>query len=164
MTYDRNILAYRETDLQTMGKEKLIVLLYRKMIEHLDKAAACAAADRVEMSRRLSLTQRIVAELRGALDHAIGGEIAANLDTLYDYVFSEILEMQVDRDPLHAANCRRVLEPLLTAWSQIPSGTGNRELSSSLPAGTDPAPASGNAAGSDPRPPRNPEQSFSFSA
>ena len=32
MTYDRNIQAYRETDLQTMGKERLIVLLYRAWV------------------------------------------------------------------------------------------------------------------------------------
>jgi len=139
MTYDRNIRAYQETDLQTMSKEKLIVLLYRKMLEHLDVAAKVAASDRVEMSRRLSLTQRIVSELRGALDHDLGGDIAANLDSIYDFVFIEILSMQVDRNPAHSANCQQALQPLLNAWSEIPSGTGDRELCGAPQAGTNPA-------------------------
>jgi len=160
MTYDRNIQAYRETDLQTMGKERLIVLLYRKTMEHLVKAEVSATGDRVEMSRRLSLAQRIVSELRGALDHAVGGDIATNLDSLYGYVFNEILAMQVDCDPAHAVNCRQVLQPLLNAWSEIPAGAGNRQLDASP--GTEPA--------SPPRPEgptdnrQLPEQSFSFSA
>jgi len=160
MTYDRNIQAYRETDLQTMGKERLIVLLYRKTLEHLDKAEAVAADDRVEMARRLNLAQRIVSELRGALDHAVGGEIAINLDSLYGFVFNEILAMQVDRDAVHIANCREVLQPLLNAWSAIPAGTGNRELTASD--GTESAspqtPGRSRDAG------LTPDQSFSFSA
>ena len=70
MDYSRSIRTYQETDLQTMGKEKLIVLLYQKMLEHFSVAASVASEDRVEMSRRLGLAQRIVTELRGALDHS----------------------------------------------------------------------------------------------
>jgi flagellar protein FliS len=135
----RNVQAYRETDLQTMGKEKLIVLLYQKMLEHFTAAADAAGADRPEMSRRLGLAQRIVTELRGALDHAVGGEIAGNLASLYDYVFHEILQMQLDQDPVHATNCRRVLEPLLQAWSNVPPGAADRELRGRNQPGTEPA-------------------------
>jgi len=135
----RGIQAYRRTDLQTIGKEKLIVMLYEKMIEHLDAAAARAAEDRPEMTRRLNLAQRIVTELQNALDHSVGGEIADNLAAIYDFVFREILQMQVDRDPAHAVNCHEVLEPLLDAWSAIPPGTGDRALQPG--SGTQPASA-----------------------
>jgi flagellar protein FliS len=131
------IQAYRRTDLQSVGKEKLIVLLYQKMIEHLDRAAALAETDRPEMSRRLNLTQRIVTELQNALDFAVGGEIAENLSALYDFVFREILQMQVDRDARHAVNCREVLQPLLDAWQTIPPGVGERELHRRDQPGTD---------------------------
>jgi flagellar protein FliS len=135
----RNIRAYRETDLQTMGKEKLIVLLYQKMLEHFAAAADAAGADRPEMSRRLGLAQRIVTELRGALDHAVGGEIAGNLASIYDFVFHEILQMQLDQDPVHAINCHRVLEPLMQAWGNIPPGAADRELRVRHQPGTEPA-------------------------
>jgi flagellar protein FliS len=165
MTYDRNIRAYRETDLQTMSKEKLIVLLYRKMLEHLDAAAAAARGNRLEMARRLSLAQRIVSELRASLDHAIGGDVAANLDRIYDFVFDRILKMQVDRDPTHADECRRVLEPLLEAWAQIPSGSAERDAAD----GTDRASHPGTPAGAGTPPVRDDlaadrEQRISISA
>jgi len=150
MTYDRNIRAYRETDLQSMGKEKLIVMLYRKMIEHLEYAEQAAGKDRAEMSQRLNLTQRIVTELQGALDHAIGGEIAANLASLYEFIFHEILDMQLDQEPRHASNCRQVLEPLLKAWSTVPPGTGDRELQGKVQSGVNPASPQTNTPG--PRP------------
>jgi len=149
MDYSRSIRAYRETDLQTMGKEKLIVLLYQKMIDHFSVAAEKAESDRPEMSRRLGLAQRIVTELQTSLDHAVGGEIADNLASIYDYVFHEILQMQVDQDPAHAANCRQVLEPLLQAWSAIPPGAGDRELRGRQTPGTEPAEADQGNPGSD---------------
>lgn len=149
MHCNRGVEAYRQTDLQTMGKEKLIVLLYQKMLEHLAVAADLAGSDRIEMARRLGLTQRIVTELRGALDHAIGGEVADNLAALYDFVFKEILQMQVDKDPGHVANCRQVLLPLLEAWRGIPPGTGDREQRARARHGTDAASSPGPQNGQD---------------
>lgn len=139
MQIHRGVQAYRQTDLQTMGKEKLIVLLYLKLLEHLEAAAGHAAADRAAMSGRLGRAQRIVAELRGALDHAVGGEIADNLAALYDFVFKEILAMQVDEQPVHADNCRRVLGPLLEAWQAIAPGSGEREQRTRTSDGTEAA-------------------------
>jgi len=158
------IQAYRRTDLQSIGKEKLIVLLYQKMIEHFDHAARVAATDRPEMARRLNLAQRIVTELQNALDFSVGGEIAENLAALYDFVFREILQMQIDREPGHARNCREVLVPLLDAWSAIPPGTGDRELRAQGQPGTDRATVSGNDADSRPTPEDAGKQQFSYSA
>ncbi len=139
MSSERNIRAYRETDLHTMSREKLIVMLYRKMLDHLEIAAVRAVDDRAEMNRRLGLTQHIVTELRAALDHTIAGEIAANLSALYEYVFHEMLTMQLDRDPIHARNCITVLTPLYEAWLLIPPGAADREQTTVVDRGTDPA-------------------------
>ncbi len=122
---NHGVRAYRETDISSLGEEKLLVLLYEKMLEHFQAAEAAAdAKQRAEMVRRLNLAQRIVVELRNALDHAIGGDIARNLNSLYDFAFQEILAMLVDQDPRHAVDCRRVLEPLLAAWRADPAGDG----------------------------------------
>jgi flagellar secretion chaperone FliS len=138
---NQGIRAYRETDISSMGEEKMIVLLYEKMIEHL-QAAEDAARDkkRPEMTRRLNLAQRIVVELRNALDHTVGGDIARNLNSLYDFIFQEILSMILDQDSRHAAGCQRVLEPLLAAWRQIPPGTADRmRRPPAVPAGAESA-------------------------
>ena len=121
------IRRYREADIGSMGKEKMIALLYEKMIGCYRQAErAIAAGDRVLMADRIGHIQRIITELNGALDDAVGGDIARNLAALYDYIFLENLQVLTDSDPGHLQNCQRVLCPLLEAWRQIPPGTGTR--------------------------------------
>ncbi len=136
------IRAYQEADYGSMGKEKMVVLLYEKMIEHFLAAEVAAHNhERIEMTRRLNRAQPIVVELRNALDMGIGGDIARNLEALYDFVFHEGLAMLTDQSPEHARNCLRVLQPLLDAWRRIPPGTAERTARDrSQAAGPEPAP------------------------
>jgi len=141
------VQRYRETDLGTMTKEKMIVLLYEKIIQDLENArTAIEADDRVEMTRLVNHSQRIVSELRAALDHSIGGDVSRNLESLYDYLFHEHLLLLVDCDQAHVTNSVNVVTPLLEAWRQIPSGTGDlaaRDRARGiLPEETGPDPAS----------------------
>jgi flagellar protein FliS len=144
--YDpRSIRRYQEADVGSMSKEKMIILLYEKMITCYEQAErALQNQDRIAMSERVTLAQRIVTELRNALDHAVGGEVARNLESLYDFVFHQNLEVLVDLDPEHLRNCVRVLAPLLEAWRQIPPGTAERaareQSAAPSPGGPEPAP------------------------
>jgi flagellar protein FliS len=143
--YDRTrVRNYQSTDIASMSREKLIVLLYEKAIRCLEQAeTALASGNRTATVERLSRAQRIVTELRNALDHDIGGEVAGNLAAIYDYVVREILAVLVDRDPRHLGDCVRVLTPLLEAWRQVPCGTAERERSgpTAQPTGAGPDPA-----------------------
>jgi hypothetical protein len=112
---------------------------------------------RPEMTRRLNLAQRIVVEMRNALDHTIGGDISLNLSSLYDFMFQEILSMILDQDPRHAVGCKRVLEPLLAAWRQIPPGTADRLRRTPPPVGAEAAPAAGTRGPGPAVPPRDGE-------
>ena len=124
MSNSREVQRYLETDIQSISAEKLLVLLYEKMADDLLRArGAITAGDRIGMADRVTHSQQIIAELRSALDHAVGGEISQNLESLYDYLFLEHLEVLVDRDPRHIDNCLAVMTPLLAAWRQIPAGT-----------------------------------------
>lgn len=138
---------YRETDLGTMTREKMVVLLYEKSISDLEEAlAALAAGDRPRFTQRVNHSQRIIAELRSALDHAAGGEIARNLESIYDFVFREHLSLLVDREPRRARACIDVLRPLLEAWRQLPqalSESQGRSPGQAGAGGADPAPGRG---------------------
>lgn len=118
---------YKHDDISSMPREKIVVLLYERLIEDLqDSISAVDTGDRVGMTKALNHASRIVSELRMALDHEVGGEIARNLDSLYSFVFSAILEQIVDRNPAHARDSIQVLIPLLESWRQIPAGTADR--------------------------------------
>ena len=114
MYHNMGIQRYREADANSMTKEKMILLLYEKVVSDLESAKiAIAGNDFVEMTRLVNHSQRIICELRGALDHSIGGEISRNLEALYDYMFQEHLQVILHQDPIHLDHCLRVLQPLL---------------------------------------------------
>jgi len=123
------VQRYLEADIQSISREKLLVLLYEKMGTDLLKARqAIADGDRITMADRISHSQQIIAELHSALDHTAGGEISHNLEALYDYLFAEHLAVLVDQDPKHVDHCLVVLKPLITAWREIaPEETPDRQ-------------------------------------
>lgn len=127
----------------------MIVLLYERIMTDLEAARrAIEDENRIEMTRQVNHSQRIISELRSALDHSIGGEIAANLDSLYNFMFHEHLELLLDRDPVHIDNCLNVISPLLEAWRQIPTGTGEKaaqdQARAARPGANGPEPANRN--------------------
>ncbi len=122
------VQKYLEADIQSVSREKLLVLLYEKMVSDLLEARrALLADDKIRMADRITHSQQIIAELRSALDHSVGGEISQNLEALYDFLFLEHLSILVDRDVTNIDNCLAVLKPLLTAWRHIPEGTADEE-------------------------------------
>lgn len=134
MDHGQGVQRYREADIQSVSREKLLVLLYEKMAADLLEARAAAqSGDRIAMADRITHSQKIIVELRNALDHDIGGEISRNLESLYDYLLMEHLEILLDKDPGHVDHCLAVLSPLLAAWREIPDGTAEdarRQLNS----------------------------------
>lgn len=139
---NQGVRRYRETDLGTMTREKMVVLLYEKMVSDLEDAVrALERNDRAAFTQRVNHSQRIVTELRGALDHAAGGDIARNLEAIYDFLFREHLSLLVDREPRRARACIEVLRPLLEAWRQVPNGTGEAAARDRARGGTGPEPA-----------------------
>ncbi len=127
MYSNQGVQRYQETNINSISREKMIVMLYERMQSDLLGAAkAIRESNRVEMTRLVNHSQRIVSELRGALDHSVGGDVSRNLESLYDFMFHEHLQVLVDQNEAHVENCLRVIQPLLEAWRQIPAGTGDR--------------------------------------
>ena len=124
-----SVQRYREADLGSMSPEKMIVALYERLCRDLEDArTSLAAGDRPAANTAVTHAQAIISELRGALDHEVGGEISRNLDALYEFAFQELLNVLVDTDPVHLDNCTNVLTPLLESWRQVPAGAGEEEV------------------------------------
>jgi flagellar protein FliS len=123
------IKRYQATDLESMAPEKILVLLYEAIDRHLRRALRAGQNDEhALLSRSVGAAQSILRELRQALNHDQGGQIAANLDTLYDFMYLQNLAFLGDRDPRRLEGVLRVLAPILSAWRQIPMGTREAAL------------------------------------
>jgi flagellar protein FliS len=90
----------------------------------LDKIAVArgqlARRDFEGKSRNISWAVSIVNGLRNSLDHEQGGEIAANLDDLYDYMCRRLLQSNNENDLAILEEIGSLLVEIKTAWDAVP--------------------------------------------
>lgn len=62
--------------------------------------------------------QRILLELRTSLDHAAGGQLATDLDRLYAFAHTSLVQANRARDPRGTRAALGVVEELAGAWRE----------------------------------------------
>jgi flagellar protein FliS len=111
--------SYREADIRSMPRERLVVLLYEKMMRDLDQAVeAHETGDQSITVDRVSHSLQILTELLQALDPGHDEALAGNLASLYEYLIHRHRTYLADRNPAALSDCRRVLTPLMEAWRE----------------------------------------------
>ena len=156
MQQTHGIHAYRQVTMQTVSPDRMIVMLYEGALRFLGRGRAALRDSDVETRTvNLNKARAIISELRFALDHGAGATFTHDLESLYDFVLSEINQAVITQDEIHVANAERTLEPLLEAWRRIPArdsggSDGGTEVANLTHEGTVPAtkPASTPDAGS----------------
>jgi len=118
----RALDAYRTTQVQSRTPLELVVMLYDGAIRFAGTARD--AIERRDIPARrdaLSRALAIVSELQNTLNMEAGGEIAAQLDRLYDYVNDRLLAAAMQNSVTPIDEARRVLETLRDGWATIAS-------------------------------------------
>jgi flagellar protein FliS len=67
----------------------------------------------------------VVDALRGALDFEQGGEIATNLDMLYDYMIRRLYAANVERNVEALDEVTSLLKEIKSAWDAMPEAIQN---------------------------------------
>lgn len=67
----------------------------------------------------------VIGALRGALDFEKGGEIANNLDMLYDYMIRRLFEANIHQDTEALDEVASLLKEIKTAWDAMPEAIQN---------------------------------------
>ncbi|NQU43445.1 flagellar export chaperone FliS [bacterium] len=111
---------YARTDIQTSDPRAVVVLLYEAAIRFLNQAAIAARQEeRMEMSRLILKTNKIIHFLSNALDFEQGAEIAENLHKLYTYMRDILHEANLHADPDKIDEVLNLIKPLHEAWREI---------------------------------------------
>lgn len=94
-----HIDAYRKVDVQTASQGKLIIMLFNGAIQRAEEARRLLPTRNVQaIHNNLLRAQEIMTELRGALDFGVG-EIAYNLDRIYEYITYLLIQSNIKKDP-----------------------------------------------------------------
>src|SRR4051794_37123311 len=95
----RGIDAYRRTEAQSSSPLQLVVMLYDGALRFLTEArTAEAAGDLAARRHALRRVGDIIAECQSTLDLEKGGAVAADLDRLYSYVSTRLVDVTVKKD------------------------------------------------------------------
>lgn len=97
----------------TENKEKILLMLYSGALRFLQRARV-AMEDNSVASKGTNLGKAIaiIAELDCALDHTIGGDIAANLSGLYQYMMTCLTHANLTNDSAALHQVERLLRDL----------------------------------------------------
>jgi flagellar protein FliS len=121
----RGVNAYAnvglETGIASASPHKLIVMLYDGALVALLSAKTNLAANNIAakgtaISKAITIIDN---GLRASLDKTAGGEIAANLDALYDYMSRRLLHANLKNDVPAIDEVHRLLADLREAWVAI---------------------------------------------
>ncbi|MCB9880485.1 MAG: flagellar export chaperone FliS [Planctomycetes bacterium] len=123
MQYANAAETYRRNQVLNASPEKLIVMLYDGAIGQLSRAHAAlqsgTSRQSAEVGIALGKAMAIIGELRSSLDTERGGDIAQNLDRLYDYCLDGIFTTNVERKPEPIEAPIRVMRTLKEGWDAI---------------------------------------------
>ncbi len=108
---------YQNTQVQTASPEQILIMLYDGAIRFLEQASeAMGSGDYAVKIKNIDKTLAIISELNATLDHEIGGEVAANLASLYDFMMREIPRANARNDASVLAPVTSILRELREAW------------------------------------------------
>ncbi|QDY42272.1 flagellar export chaperone FliS [Candidatus Pantoea soli] len=110
-----------ESAVLSASPHQLVVLLFDGALSAMKKATILMEqGDIPGKGQALSKAINIITNgLRAGLNHEAGGDIAANLDNLYEYMTRRLLEANLRNDPEAIAEVDRLLSNIADAWKQI---------------------------------------------
>jgi flagellar protein FliS len=90
----------------------------------LDKVSAAKGQierkDIAGKSQSISRAMGIINALKSSLDKSAGGEIAANLDDLYGYMYGKLVDANVNNDVSALGEVTSLMMQIKSAWDAMP--------------------------------------------
>jgi flagellar secretion chaperone FliS len=110
-----------ETGVVAASPHKLVIMLYEGAMAAIASAipqmqARNIAAKGNSISKAITI---IDSGLRASLNKEVGGQIALNLDALYEYMSSQLVVANVNNDPKILEEVYELLKGLKDAWEKV---------------------------------------------
>jgi len=109
-----------ETEVATASPHRLVEMLMDGALARIAKAQVhLERGETAEKGASIGFAIQIIDGLRASLDMTRGGEIAANLDRLYDYMLRRLLEANLASSAEMLAEVSRLMQEVRGGWVGI---------------------------------------------
>lgn len=121
---------YKNVQFSTVDRGRLLLMMYDGCLKFLRLSKeGLEAKDVGKFSRFLSKAQAVISELMNTLDFEKGGQIARDLDRLYDFMMFYLTEANIQKDATKIQRVTVMVETIADAYREvILSGQAEREI------------------------------------
>lgn len=111
--------SYQANQISTATPEQILIMLYDGALRFVSQAdKAISEKKQEEKTKYINKTIAILAELSATLDHKIGGEISANLASLYEFMIGELNKANMKNNRKNLDVVKKILTDLRGTWAQ----------------------------------------------
>lgn len=126
---------YRETQIKTASKGKLIVMLYDGIVRNLDIAIEAIPEKQFDVANRSILNaQDIISELIVSLNMDVG-DFSKNLLNIYSFLNARLIDANMRKAIKPLNFVRKMVSELREAWIEITKKSPNPDLDEMKKAG-----------------------------
>ena len=112
---------------------KVVLALFDGALGRLAVAAGAIQRNELAMAgEEISTVLTILGSLQQSLDFDGGGDVAVNLDRLYDYMIQTLLKANLNKDVDGIAEVRELLTVLRDGWSDAAVATSAQQAAAAL--------------------------------
>ncbi len=116
---------YTNVHISTVDRGRLLLMLYDGCIKFLKHAkVGLETKDIPKFARYLSKAQAIISELMLTLDFEKGGEIARDLDRIYDFTLFYLTEANLEKSPIKVQKVIDLIDTIAGAYREVIEGPG----------------------------------------
>lgn len=109
-----------DAGVESASSHRLIEMMFDGLLSRLAQAKGAMQQKDMELKgQKITSAISIVLGLRDSLDLEVGGEVAANLDGLYDYIQRTLWQANLKNDESLINECGTLISQISSAWRQI---------------------------------------------
>jgi len=108
---------YKQMQVKTANRGQVLIMLYESAIQNVKKATL--AIDKKDLAAKgvaIIKTHDIINELLNTLDFEVGGQIARDLERLYNFVTEQLLKANIENSKEALQAVEKTLSTLLEGW------------------------------------------------
>jgi flagellar protein FliS len=108
---------YKSNSVQTVSPQRIVLMLYDAIIKNVNVSVKLIEEkDYVLSNKKIQKAQDIIMELMLSLDKEKGGEVATNLEALYDYWYRTLIDGNIKKDIQILKNVSSMVKEIRNSW------------------------------------------------